>query len=87
MSRVPIVTLVDAASGLHVDISVGNTIARLKTLLLASYAALDPRARSLCFVVKRSAAWSGLGLQLGLGLGSASIVPAVPLQVGARAAD
>ena len=52
-SRVPIVTLVDAASGLHVDISVGNQLARLKTLLLASYAALDPRARALCFVVKR----------------------------------
>ena len=54
-SRVPIVTLVDAASGLHVDISVGNGLARLKTLLLASYADLDPRARALCFLVKRCA--------------------------------
>ena len=49
----PIVTLVDAASGLHVDISVGNQLARLKTLLLASYAALDPRARALYVLVKR----------------------------------
>ena len=52
-SRVPIVQLEDRASGLKIDISVGNQLARLKTLLLGSYAQLDARARALCFVVKR----------------------------------
>ena len=52
-SRVPIVQLEDRASGLKIDISVGNQLARLKTLLLGSYAQLDTRARALCFVVKR----------------------------------
>ena len=47
-SRVPIVQLEDRASGLKIDISVGNQLARLKTLLLGSYAQLDcPRARAL----------------------------------------
>ena len=51
--RVPIIKCIDSATGLAVDISIDNRRARVKTMLLSSYAKCDERSRQLMFVVKR----------------------------------
>ena len=51
-AKVPIVKFLDPRSGLHVDISINNTLALHNTRLLSSYAKLDSRVRDLAICVK-----------------------------------
>ncbi|XP_072260174.1 terminal uridylyltransferase 7 [Pyxicephalus adspersus] len=51
-AKVPIVKFYHARSGLEGDISLYNTLALQNTRLLASYAAIDPRVKYLCYVMK-----------------------------------
>ena len=55
LARVPICNLRHDASGLAVDVSVGNTVAIDNTLLIRTYMELDEQARQLCALVK---AWA-----------------------------
>ena len=51
-AKVPIVKFIDPRSGLHVDISINNTLALHNTRLLSSYANADSRVRELAICVK-----------------------------------
>ena len=51
-AKVPIVKFVDPRSGLHVDISINNTLALHNTRLLSSYAKADSRVKELAICVK-----------------------------------
>ncbi|XP_036259188.1 terminal uridylyltransferase 7 isoform X1 [Molothrus ater] len=51
-AKVPIVKFFHVRSGLEVDISLYNTLALHNTRLLASYAAIDPRVKYLCYTMK-----------------------------------
>ena len=51
-AKVPIVKFVDPRSGLHVDISINNTLALHNTRLLSSYANADSRVKELAICVK-----------------------------------
>uniref|UniRef100_A0A8C5LWS9 RNA uridylyltransferase n=1 Tax=Leptobrachium leishanense TaxID=445787 RepID=A0A8C5LWS9_9ANUR len=51
-AKVPIVKFYHARSGLEGDISLYNTLALHNTQLLASYAAIDPRVKYLCYTMK-----------------------------------
>uniref|UniRef100_A0A8K9UVJ5 CCHC-type domain-containing protein n=1 Tax=Oncorhynchus mykiss TaxID=8022 RepID=A0A8K9UVJ5_ONCMY len=51
-AKVPIVKFYHARTGLEGDISLYNTLALHNTRLLASYAAIDPRVKILCYVTK-----------------------------------
>ena len=44
--------MTDKATRIHVDVSVGNSAALLKTQMLHGYVQLDARLRSLCLAVK-----------------------------------
>uniref|UniRef100_A0A4W5K8B9 Poly(A) RNA polymerase mitochondrial-like central palm domain-containing protein n=1 Tax=Hucho hucho TaxID=62062 RepID=A0A4W5K8B9_9TELE len=51
-AKVPIVKFYHVRTGLEGDISLHNTLASHNTRLLASYAAIDPRVKTLCYVMK-----------------------------------
>ncbi|XP_029573951.1 terminal uridylyltransferase 7 isoform X2 [Salmo trutta] len=51
-AKVPIVKFYHVRTGLEGDISLYNTLALHNTRLLASYAAIDPRVKVLCYVMK-----------------------------------
>lgn len=51
-AKVPIVKFTDPRSGLHVDISINNTLALHNTRLLSSYSKIDSRVRELAICVK-----------------------------------
>lgn len=51
-AKVPIVKFIDPRSGLHVDISINNTLALHNTRLLSSYANADSRVKELAICVK-----------------------------------
>lgn len=51
-AKVPIVKFTDPRSGLHVDISINNTLALHNTNLLAAYAKVDKRVKELTLCVK-----------------------------------
>ncbi|XP_030632495.1 terminal uridylyltransferase 7 [Chanos chanos] len=51
-AKVPIVKFYHVKTGLEGDISLYNTLALHNTQLLASYAAIDPRVKILCYVMK-----------------------------------
>ncbi|KAM4706980.1 terminal uridylyltransferase 7 [Discoglossus pictus] len=51
-AKVPIVKFYHVRSGLEGDISLYNTLALHNTQLLASYAAIDPRVKYLCYTMK-----------------------------------
>ncbi|XP_075067173.1 terminal uridylyltransferase 7 [Mixophyes fleayi] len=51
-AKVPIVKFYHARSSLEGDISLYNTLALHNTHLLASYAAIDPRVKYLCYIMK-----------------------------------
>ncbi len=51
-AKVPIVKFIDPRSGLHVDISINNTLALHNTRLLSSYSKADPRVKELAICVK-----------------------------------
>ncbi|KAJ8285435.1 hypothetical protein GJAV_G00026760 [Gymnothorax javanicus] len=51
-AKVPIVKFFHSRTGLEGDISLYNTLALHNTQLLASYAAIDPRVKQLCYVMK-----------------------------------
>ncbi|KAM8960586.1 terminal uridylyltransferase 7 [Pelodytes ibericus] len=51
-AKVPIVKFYHLRSGLEGDISLYNTLALHNTQLLASYAAIDPRVKYLCYTMK-----------------------------------
>ncbi|XP_028853007.1 terminal uridylyltransferase 7 [Denticeps clupeoides] len=51
-AKVPIVKFCHVKTGLEADISLYNTLALHNTHLLASYAAIDPRVRILCYIMK-----------------------------------
>ncbi|XP_061116919.1 terminal uridylyltransferase 7 [Conger conger] len=51
-AKVPIVKFFHVRTGLEGDISLYNTLALHNTQLLASYAAIDPRVKQLCYVMK-----------------------------------
>ncbi|KAK6305906.1 hypothetical protein J4Q44_G00228310, partial [Coregonus suidteri] len=51
-AKVPIVKFYHVRTGLEADISLYNTLALHNTRLLASYAAIDPRVKMLCYVMK-----------------------------------
>ncbi|KAM3937770.1 terminal uridylyltransferase 7 isoform 2-T2 [Leptodactylus fuscus] len=51
-AKVPIVKFYHVRSGLEGDISLYNTLALHNTRLLASYAAIDPRVKYLCYIMK-----------------------------------
>ncbi|KAG7481113.1 hypothetical protein MATL_G00063350 [Megalops atlanticus] len=51
-AKVPIVKFFHVRTGLEGDISLYNTLALYNTRLLACYAAIDPRVRQLCYVMK-----------------------------------
>ena len=51
-AKVPIVKFTDPRSGMHVDISINNTLAIHNTKLLAQYAKLDERVKQLAICVK-----------------------------------
>jgi len=51
-AKVPIVKFIDPRSGLHVDISINNTLALHNTRLLSSYAKADTRVKELAICVK-----------------------------------
>ena len=52
-ARVPILKLQHRATGIECDMCVDNTLAIRNTLLLRTYASIDPRVRGLVFAVKR----------------------------------
>ncbi|MAX45321.1 MAG: hypothetical protein CMB24_00815 [Euryarchaeota archaeon] len=51
-AKVPIVKFIDPRSGLHVDISINNSLALHNTRLLSSYAKSDNRVKELAICVK-----------------------------------
>ncbi|XP_053323295.1 terminal uridylyltransferase 7 [Spea bombifrons] len=51
-AKVPIVKFYHVRSGIEGDISLYNTLALHNTQLLASYAAIDPRVKYLCYTMK-----------------------------------
>ncbi|KAM9330719.1 terminal uridylyltransferase 7 [Gastrophryne carolinensis] len=51
-AKVPIVKFYHGRSGLEGDISLYNTLALHNTRLLATYAAIDPRVRYICYIMK-----------------------------------
>ena len=51
-AKVPIVKFTDPRSGMHVDISINNTLAIHNTKLLAQYAKHDERVKQLAICVK-----------------------------------
>ncbi|KAE8725980.1 Nucleotidyltransferase family protein isoform 2 [Hibiscus syriacus] len=51
-ARVPIVKLMDPATGISCDICINNVLAVVNTKLLCDYAKIDARLRQLAFVVK-----------------------------------
>lgn len=51
-AKVPIVKFYHVRSGLEGDISLYNTLALHNTRLLASYAAIDPRVKLICYIMK-----------------------------------
>ncbi|XP_040272937.1 terminal uridylyltransferase 7 isoform X1 [Bufo bufo] len=51
-AKVPIVKFYHVRSGLEGDISLYNTLALHNTRLLSSYAAIDPRVKYLCYIMK-----------------------------------
>ncbi|KAM5191607.1 terminal uridylyltransferase 7 [Mantella aurantiaca] len=51
-AKVPIVKFYHVRSGLEGDISLYNTLALHNTMLLALYAAIDPRVKHLCYIMK-----------------------------------
>ncbi|XVF79934.1 hypothetical protein PTKIN_Ptkin15bG0030100 [Pterospermum kingtungense] len=51
-ARVPIVKLMDPATGISCDICINNVLAVVNTKLLRDYAKIDARLRQLAFIVK-----------------------------------
>ncbi|KAL6060945.1 RNA uridylyltransferase [Balamuthia mandrillaris] len=51
-ARVPIVKFVDPKSRLSCDICVNNLLALYNTRLIAAYAEIDPRLRTMCYIIK-----------------------------------
>ncbi|XP_047448090.1 terminal uridylyltransferase 7 [Mugil cephalus] len=60
-AKVPIVKFYHVRTGLEGDISLYNMLALHNTRLLASYAALDPRVKILCYVMKVFAKMCDIG--------------------------
>ncbi|XP_045081587.1 terminal uridylyltransferase 7 isoform X1 [Coregonus clupeaformis] len=60
-AKVPIVKFYHVRTGLEGDISLYNTLALYNTRLLASYAAVDPRVKILCYVMKVLAKMCDIG--------------------------
>ncbi|CAL9707559.1 unnamed protein product [Knipowitschia caucasica] len=60
-AKVPIVKFCHVQTGLEGDISLYNTLALHNTHLLASYAAIDPRVKILCYVMKVFAKMCDIG--------------------------
>ncbi|XVF22669.1 hypothetical protein REPUB_Repub12eG0191000 [Reevesia pubescens] len=59
-ARVPIVKLMDPATGISCDICINNVLAVVNTKLLRDYAKIDPRLRQLAFIVKHWAKSRGV---------------------------
>ncbi|EOX96152.1 Nucleotidyltransferase family protein isoform 5 [Theobroma cacao] len=59
-ARVPIVKLMDPATGISCDICINNVLAVVNTKLLRDYAKLDARLRQLAFIVKHWAKSRGV---------------------------
>lgn len=59
-ARVPIVKLMDPATGMSCDICINNVLAVVNTKLLRDYAQLDVRLRQLAFIVKHWAKSRGV---------------------------
>ncbi|OVA00173.1 PAP/25A-associated [Macleaya cordata] len=59
-ARVPIVKLMDPATGISCDICVNNVLAVVNTKLLRDYAQIDGRLRQLAFIVKHWAKSRGV---------------------------
>ncbi|XP_076929972.1 UTP:RNA uridylyltransferase 1-like [Bidens hawaiensis] len=59
-ARVPIVKLMDPATGISCDICVNNLLAVINTKLLRDYSKIDPRLRQLAFIVKHWAKSRGV---------------------------
>ncbi|KAE8715251.1 hypothetical protein F3Y22_tig00110184pilonHSYRG00012 [Hibiscus syriacus] len=59
-ARVPIVKLMDPATGISCDICINNVLAVVNTKLLRDYAKIDARLRQLAFVVKHWAKSRGV---------------------------
>ncbi|KAK2972547.1 hypothetical protein RJ640_014271 [Escallonia rubra] len=59
-ARVPIVKLMDPATGISCDICVNNILAVVNTKLLRDYAQIDVRLRQLAFIVKHWAKSRGV---------------------------
>uniref|UniRef100_A0A6Q2Z6R4 CCHC-type domain-containing protein n=1 Tax=Esox lucius TaxID=8010 RepID=A0A6Q2Z6R4_ESOLU len=60
-AKVPIVKFYHVRTSLEGDISLYNTLALHNTRLLASYAAIDPRVKTLCYVMKVFAKMCDIG--------------------------
>lgn len=60
-AKVPIVKFYHVQTGLEGDISLYNTLALHNTHLLASYAAIDKRVKTLCYVMKVFAKMCDIG--------------------------
>ncbi|KAF8019756.1 hypothetical protein BT93_G0445 [Corymbia citriodora subsp. variegata] len=59
-ARVPIVKLMDPATGISCDICINNVLAVVNTKLLRDYAQIDVRLRQLAFIVKHWAKSRGV---------------------------
>ncbi|GMI99054.1 UTP:RNA uridylyltransferase 1 [Hibiscus trionum] len=59
-ARVPIVKLMDPATGISCDICINNVLAVVNTKLLRDYAKIDARLRQLVFIVKHWAKSRGV---------------------------
>ncbi|KAK8718373.1 hypothetical protein V6N13_045609 [Hibiscus sabdariffa] len=59
-ARVPIVKLMDPATGISCDICINNVLAVVNTKLLRDYAKIDVRLRQLAFIVKHWAKSRGV---------------------------
>ncbi|KAK8570459.1 hypothetical protein V6N13_003137 [Hibiscus sabdariffa] len=59
-ARVPIVKLMDPATGISCDICINNVLAVVNTKLLRDYAKMDARLRQLAFIVKHWAKSRGV---------------------------
>ncbi|XWS77154.1 hypothetical protein CRYUN_Cryun01aG0237300 [Craigia yunnanensis] len=59
-ARVPIVKLMDPATGISCDICINNVLAVVNTKLLRDYAKIDARLRQLAFIVKHWAKSRGV---------------------------
>lgn len=61
-ARVPIIKLMDPATGISCDICINNVLAVVNTKLLHDYSRIDARLRQLAFVVKHWAKSRGVNV-------------------------